>query len=135
METMTLRSFPLVILLALGCGGGGAAPAADGLTGLPNAHPDAGAELDASPLDLGPELGAGGAGGQGGGAGGAGGAPACLSANAQGFAFNVDTACATDGGERYCYAGCTLNGAHYVGCIVDSTPPRTCVASCSACAP
>ncbi|HYD01804.1 MAG TPA: hypothetical protein VEB22_11310 [Phycisphaerales bacterium] len=62
--------------------------------------------------------GAGGAGGQGG---------ACVSANAPGFAFGPGC----DAGA--CRATCELEGAHFVGCVVDSPIASRCYARCSDC--
>jgi len=50
-----------------------------------------------------------------------------VSANGQGFAFNPEC----DGGA--CRAGCTLDGARYVGCVSDSPAASYCYASCAAC--
>jgi hypothetical protein len=74
-----------------------------------------------------------GAGGLGGAAaeGGAGGA-ACLSTNANGFAWNVSNPCPHDGGSA-CYAACTLNGVQYIGCVSGSTIGTQCYRSCSDC--
>jgi hypothetical protein len=129
-----MDKYPLttVLLFALvaGCSSGGGTTAADGAIARPPAHPEAGGDV-AGELAVHDAGAAGDVVGQvDAGQVDAGDAAACLSANAQGFAFNLQSACADAGADRFVYAGCTLNGQRYVGCIVDTTPARSCVASC-----
>lgn len=68
----------------------------------------------------------------GGGTGGSSPPPPCPS-DAQGFAYNTGTSCASSG-HPLCYPMCDLNGQHVVGCG-GGPDGRSCVASCSECAP
>ena len=99
----------------------------------------AGAANDGAAAAVGTAGAGGGAGAAGTGSGGAGGGgvggmeadAGCISANAQGFAFNP--ACGDAGQAAACRAACTLNGDRYTGCVSDSPVASYCYPSCAAC--